>query len=76
MPEFSISRAVPTDPAPGQSDRGALLVAQKAASGITPRPQTDGVAKRLKLFKMPREDRRPGVELCSGRNIALKPLAI
>ena len=76
MPEFSITRAVPTDPAPGQSDRGESLDAQNVDSGITPRSQTGGMAKRLKSCKMPREVRRLGVVLCSGRNIALKPLAI
>jgi hypothetical protein len=76
MPEFSITRAVPADPAPGPGDRGALLAAQNVDGGITPRSQTGGMAKRLKLFKMPREDRRSGVVLCSGHNIAVKPLAI
>ena len=76
MPGFSISRSVPTDPAPGQSDRGALLAARNVDGGITPRSQTGGMAKRLKSFKMPREDRRRGVVLYSGHNIAIIPLAM
>ena len=39
MPEFSISQAVPTDPAPGQGDRRALLAAQDVDGGIAPRIQ-------------------------------------